>query len=677
MTGIADGQSSSIQDPARLWTPKAELIQGSNLTRFAALATDRYGAPALHGSPAQSYQALWQWSTAQSADFWSALWEFASLVGERGDGPVLSPGARLQDARWFDGARLNYAENLLQGADAEFALYFADEAGQRGSYTYSELRDRVAAVAAGLAATGVVAGDVVAGYLPNRPEAVIAMLATTSLGAVWTSTSPDFGLEGVLDRFGQVAPKVLFAAEGYVYAGKQHECLPIVQALTAQLPSLVRTVIVPSLKASAELGTDAKLTWWDDFALAGQSLQFLRLPFAAPLFILYSSGTTGRPKCIVHSVGGALLQHRKEHLLHVDLRPGDRLFYYTTCGWMMWNWLVSALASRAAIVLFDGSPTHGGAQGLWQLADELGITHFGTSPRYLAALARSGYYPNQHGPLTALRSVLSTGAPLSPVLFEFVYRHIKGEVQLASISGGTDILSCFCLGVPWLPVYSGELQGPGLGMAVAVCNDQGQRVVNTPGELICIQPFPSMPVGFWNDPDGTRYGAAYFERFPGVWHHGDRVLATAQGGYVFLGRSDAVLNPGGVRLGTAEIYRQVEKLREVLESLAIGQTFTRASGVQDERVILFVVLRPGVELDASLQTAIRQVISQNTTPRHVPARIIAVPDLPRTRSGKVVEIAVKQVVHGQPVDNLLSLDNPAALEHFRDLPELSDTIASR
>ena len=670
MTSIDDGRGPFAQNALPLWTPTAEHIHSTNLTGFATLAAARYGGPLLSGSPGENYRELWAWSTARPEDFWSALWEFAQVRGERGDGPVLSTGTRLQDSRWFPGTRLNYAENLLAADDDALAICFANESGQRVLCSFGELRERVAAVAAGLAAAGIGVGDVVAGYLPNVPEAVIAMLATSSLGAVWTSTSPDFGLDSVLDRFGQVAPKVLFAVDGYEYAGKRQTCLPVVQALTAQIQSITRTIVIPYLDAAPELGDNPVLMLLDDFVIADQPLHFQRVPFAAPLFILYSSGTTGRPKCIVHGVGGSLLQHLKEHLLHADLRPQDRLFYFTTCGWMMWNWLVSGLASGAAIVLFDGSPLHPGAQVLWQLAGEWGVTHFGTSPRYLAALSRSRYHPAQHGLLPALRSVLSTGSPLSPVLFEFVYRHIKADLQLASISGGTDILSCFCLGVPWLPVYSGQLQGPGLGMAVEVWDDSGQRLRNAPGELVCTRPFPSMPIGFWNDPDGSRYHAAYFARFEGVWHHGDRVSETEQAGYVFLGRSDAVLNPGGVRIGTAEIYRQVEKLDQVLESLAIGQTFSKANGIQDERVVLFVRLREGLVLDASLQTAIRQVIGANTTPRHVPARIIAVPELPRTRSGKVVELAVKQIVNGLPVDNLQSLENPAALDYFRDLPQL-------
>jgi acetoacetyl-CoA synthetase len=655
-----------------LWVPATDQIRGSNLTRFAALATARYGAPPMLGAPAENYRRLWSWSTERPQDFWPAVWEFAGVLGECGNGPALRTGARLQDASWFDGARLNYAENLLVAPDEAVAICFANETGRRVRYTYGELKTRVARVAAGLASAGIGAGDVVAGYVPNIPEAVIAMLATTSLGAVWTSTSPDFGLEGVLDRFGQVSPKVLFTADGYVYAGKRQSCLPVVEALVVQVPSIVRTVVLPYLDPAPSLEDLPNAVLLADFEITGTPLQFHRVPFAAPLFVMYSSGTTGRPKCIVHGVGGSLLQHRKEHLLHADLRPEDRLFFYTTCGWMMWNWLASALATGSAIVLYDGSPMHPGPEVLWHLADEFGITHFGTSPRYLAALEKAGYRPGDHHRLDSLRSVLSTGSPLSPAQFDYVYRHIKRNQMLASISGGTDILSCFCLGVPWLPVHRGQIQGPGLGMAVEIWDDAGRRIYGQAGELVCTRPFPSLPVGFWNDAEGARYQATYFERFPGVWHHGDRVVETPEFGYVFLGRSDAVLNPGGVRIGTAEIYRQLEKLDEVLEALAVGQTCTDSSGAADERIVLFLRLREGISLDDALQARVRRVIRDNTTPRHVPARIVAVPELPRTRSGKIVEIAVKRVVHGLPVDNLDALENPAALDHFRNLPQLQN-----
>jgi acetoacetyl-CoA synthetase len=532
------------------------------------------------------------------------------------------------------------------------------------------LRRRVARVAAALAARGIGAGDVVAGFLPNVPEALIAMLATSSLGAVWTSTSPDFGLDGVSERFGQVDAKLLIATDGHHYAGKAHDCLPLLEALCTRLPALRAVFIVPCLAPSPDLSRLPQARLLADVEQEHAALTeptFLRLPFDAPLFILYSSGTTGKPKCIVHGAGGSLLQHVKEHQLHLDVKAGDRLFYFTTCGWMMWNWLASGLASGAAVVLFDGSPAHPAKGVLWALAEEFGITHFGTSPRYLATLEKADYAPGSRHDLATLRTLMSTGSPLSAEQFDYVYREVKADLHLASISGGTDILSCFCLGVPTLPVYRGQLQAAGLGMAVAVWSEAGEPLQEEPGELVCTAPFPSLPTGFANDPEGRRYRAAYFERFPGVWHHGDYALLTAQHGYVILGRSDATLNPGGVRIGTAELYRQVEKLPEVLECVAIGQ-----KQGSDERIVLFVRLREGSELTQALQRRIRTLIRDNTSPRHVPGRIVAVDDIPRTRSGKLVELAVRNTVNGLPVPNREAIANPQSLEQFRDRPELAN-----
>jgi acetoacetyl-CoA synthetase len=655
---------------APLWAPTEAKVRGANLTRFADLVRRDYGAPSATGDLAVDYHQLWEWSNAEPEKFWAAVSVYSSIVADHLDGPaVISADTRL-GKQWFPVTRLNYAENLLCGNDDELALIFANEMGQESRYSFGELRIQVAAVAAGLMREGVGPGDVVAGYLPNIPEAVIAMLATASLGAIWTSTSPDFGLDGVLERFGQLRPKVLFTADGYRYAGKDFSCLGTVAALVSQLHSIARTVVIAYATTSPDLQPLRNAVLFTDFARSERALTFKRMPFDAPLFIMFTSGTTGRPKCIVHGIGGTLLQHRKEHLLHADLKPGDRLFFFTTCGWMMWNWLVSGLASNVAIVLYDGSPMHPGPEVLWNLAERAAVTHFGTSPRYLAALEKAGYRPSEHHRLHSLRSILSTGSPLSPSQFEFAYTHIKSDQQLASISGGTDILSCFCLGVPWLPVYRGELQGPGLGMAVEIWSDNGERLLGQAGELVCTQAFPSMPLGFWDDHSGARYQAAYFERYTGVWHHGDRVIETEHGGYVFLGRSDAVLNPGGVRIGTAEIYRQVEKVADVVESLAIGQRVSDANGVQDERIVLFVRLREGAILDEPLHERIRRVIRDNTTPRHVPARIIAVPDIPRTRNGKIVEVAVRRVVHGQRVENVDALANPESLGYFQNLPEL-------
>jgi acetoacetyl-CoA synthetase len=643
-----------------IWTPSPQRVAESNLTRFATLARARYGAPS------GDYDALWQWSVDERESFWTALVEFAAVVRTPGAGPVLANRDSMPGARWFADTRLNFAENLLVRDDEHAALVFANERGSRRELSYRQLREDVARVAAGLRDLGLRPGDRVAGFMPNLPETVVAMLATTSIGAVWTSCSPDFGLNGVLDRFGQVEPRVLFTADGYFYGGKTLDSLEAMRGVLERLPTVERVVVVPYVDADPEVDRLPNAVNYRDFGRNGAALEFTRVPFDAPLYIMYSSGTTGIPKCIVHGVGGTLLQHRKEHLLHADLKPGDCLFFFTTCGWMMWNWLVSALAGGSTQVLYEGSPFAPDRDVLWRIAERERVTHFGTSPKYLAALEKDGGAPGASFDLGSLRTVLSTGSPLAPEQFDFVHDRIKRDVQVASISGGTDIISCFCLGNPWLPVYRGEIQCRGLGMKTQVFDDSGRAVVGQQGELVCSAPFPSMPIGFWNDEDGSRYRAAYFERFPNNWCHGDFALLTATGGIVILGRSDAVLNPGGVRIGTAEIYRQVEKLDEVLESVAVGQEWQG-----DVRVVLFVRVRDGIRLDAGLEKRIRDTIRANTTPRHVPAKIIAVPDIPRTISGKIVELAVRNVIHGLPVKNTDALMNPGALEHFRDRPELA------
>ena len=639
-----------------IWTPSLFRIADANLTRFMTFAGGR-------GAATSDYGAFYAWSIEQPAAFWEALWEFAGVIGERGAGPALEHGDRMPGARWFGSARLNFAENLLRGPDAEPALIFRNERGARREINWRDLRTEVARVAAGLRADGIGPGDVVAGFLPNLPEAVIAMLAAAGIGATWTSCSPDFGIQGVLDRFGQVKPKVIFAADGYFYAGKTIDSLAPIAGVLKQLPSVQRVVLVTySGSMPAKL---PRAIAFGEYGDPAAPLRFERLPFDHPLYVLYSSGTTGVPKCIVHGAGGTLLQHLKEQQLHADLKPRDRLFFFTTCGWMMWNWLASALATETTILLYDGSPLHPGPDVLWDMAADEGVTVFGTSPKYLATLEKAGYRPRERHALVVLRTILSTGSPLAPEQYDFVAGAIGADVQLASISGGTDIVSCFALGNPLLPVYRGELQCRGLGMRVEVWDESGRPVTGEKGELVCTAPFPSMPIGFWNDADGSRYRAAYFERYPGVWHHGDHALLTPRGGLVILGRSDAVLNPGGVRIGTAEIYRQVEQLDEVLESVVVGQDVG-----SDVRVVLFVRLRDGLALDEALRDRIRRQIRANTTPRHVPAVIVQVPEIPRTLSGKIVELAVRETIHGRPVRNTDALANPASLDHFRDRPEL-------
>ena len=636
-----------------IWTPGSNRIRATKMYRFMQQAGH------------DDYDALYAWSIAESPAFWNALCDFCDVTFDTAPTTLLARPANIMDAGWFEGSRLNYAEHLLRHTGDQAAIVFFGENGARRELSRDQLRAAVAAAAAGLRAAGVRKGDRVGGVLPNCPEAVVAALAALSIGAIWSSCSPDFGVNGVVDRFGQIEPKVLFAVNGYEYNGKTCDTRPIVEAVVNTIGSIERTVVIPF---AAGLSTGTRLenaVAWDDFCRDGEPLSFTPVDFNHPLFIMYSSGTTGVPKCIVHGHGGTLLQHLKEHALHTDIGAADRLFYFTTCGWMMWNWLVSGLASGATLVLFDGSPFYNDGRILWQMAEAEKVTVFGTSAKYISALEKAGVRPADEFSLPELRAVLSTGSPLAPASFDYVYDAIGADLQLASISGGTDILSCFALGNPVLPVRRGELQCRGLGMAVEIWNDAGQPVVGEHGELVCTKPFPSAPVGFWNDPDGARYKAAYFERFEGVWAHGDFAELTSSGGLVIHGRSDAVLNPGGVRIGTAEIYRQVEKLDEVVESIAIGQNWE-----DDVRVVLFVILRDGVVLDDALRQRIRTVIRENTTPRHVPSKIVAVPEIPRTKSGKIVELAVRAVVHGEPVRNTEALANPDALAHFSGIDEL-------
>ena len=649
-----------------LWQPPSDRLDRCALTAFARYAHERSGAPAAVPDLAEYWRQLHGWSLRERGAFWSTLWDFAGVIGDRG-AASLEQGGRMPGARWFAGTRLNYAENLLAGPADAIALITRDESGVRTELARGKLRQHVLSVAAGFVAAGIGEGDVVAGFVTNSPEAVIAMLAAAHLGAVWTSVSPEFGAAACVERFGQTGAKLLVATTSYFYAGKQHDCSAKIAQLAQELTGLGAVYLVAAT-ADALARLPQARRWEELLAIdASQAPPARRVAFDAPLFILYSSGTTGKPKSIVHGVGGTLLQHRKEHLLHTDIRAGDRVFYFTTCGWMMWNWLVSALASGATVVLYDGSPVHPDPDVLWRMAAGEGVNVFGTSPRYLATLEKEGKRPREHHQLPALRTILSTGSPLAASQFDYVYEAIAPDVHLASISGGTDIISCFCLGVPWLPVRRGEIQGPGLGMGTDVVDESGAPVVEQRGELVCTTAFPSMPLGFLGDADGSRYHKAYFERFPNIWHHGDYALRTGAGGFVILGRSDAVLNPGGVRIGTAEIYRQVERLPEIMESLAIGQRVA-----EDERVVLFVRPREGVMVDDTLRDRIRRTIREHASPRHVPARIIAVPDLPRTLSGKLVELAVRDMVHGMPVSNREALANPESLELFRDHPELRD-----
>jgi acetoacetyl-CoA synthetase len=628
--------------------------------------------------PFADFAELHRYSIEHPAEFWSALWDFTGVLGDKGAAPYLTDGERMPGARFFPGGRLNFAENLLRFKDRDGdALVFWGEDKVKRRMSWRELGEEVARAAEALRQAGVGVGDRVGAILPNMPESIVSVLATASIGAVWSSCSPDFGVQGVLDRFGQIEPKVLIACDGYYYNGKAIDLADKLVAIATKLTSLRAIVVVPYLGRDGEVveklnaslmhkGPRAQ-TWAEAVhARDALPLRFERLPFAHPLYVLFSSGTTGMPKCIVHSAGGALLKHLCEQRLHSDIREGDRLFYFTTLGWMMWNWLVSGLASGATLLLYDGSPFHPSGNVLWDYAQAEKCTHFGTSAKYIDALSKAQLAPVKTHELTSLRAMLSTGSPLAPEGFAYVYQAIKGDVHLASISGGTDICGCFVLGVPTRPVWTGEIQGPALGLAVDVVDEHGTPMRRGKGELVCTRPFPSMPVGFWNDAQEQKYRAAYFSRFPNVWHHGDFAEWTEHGGMIIHGRSDATLNPGGVRIGTAEIYRQVEQLEEVQEAIVIGQDWDN-----DVRVILFVVLKPGSTLDAALRDRIKHQIRAGASPRHVPAKIVQVADIPRTKSGKITELAVRDVVHGREVKNKEALANPEALDLYRNIAELA------
>ena len=645
-----------------LWQPSAAQIEQANLTRFMRMVNDRYD------QAFTEYGPLYEWSVTAIADFWAAMWDFAPILHTRTFDAVVDDPSGMPGARWFSGARLNFAENLLRYRDDRTALVFKSEARPAVRISYAELNRRVDRLAAALKNAGVTVGDRVAGFMPNMIETVVAMLATTRLGALWSSCSPDFGIKGVLDRFGQIEPKVLFTADGYFYNGKTFDSLERVAGILAALPATETVVVVPYVNDRPEIGHVPRAVCWDDFVQTGAGLApppFAQLPFSHPLYIMYSSGTTGKPKCMVQSAGGILINQIKEHLLHVDLKREDRIFYYTTCGWMMWNWLVCSLAVGATAVLFDGSPFYPDGEVLWQLAEAEKVTVFGTSARYITALEQGAIRPGARFDLSCLRAVLSTGSPLPAEGFAYVYREIKPDLQLASISGGTDINGCFAGGNPIGPVYAGQLQCRQLAMKVKAYNDQGQSVEGETGELVCEAASPSMPIYFWHDPDGAKYRKAYFDKYPGVWCHGDFIQITAQGGVIIYGRSDATLNPGGVRIGTADIYSVVETLPEIADSLVVGQDWDN-----DVRVVLFVKLADGQRLTPDLSGRIKTAIRTSTTPRHVPARIIAVDDIPYTINMKKVELAVRNVIHGRPVTNRDALANPLALDLYADLPEL-------
>jgi acetoacetyl-CoA synthetase len=644
---------------AKLWEPAPERVRQTQMFQFMTAIARKHGIGA-------EWEAFRQWAIERSDLFWDELWRFAQVEPTAPATQIVS-GTGMLGTKWFDGMRLNYARHMLRFNDDADAIIFEGELGQSVRITHRELRAEVARCAAALRAAGVKFGDRVGGFMPNVPETVIAMLAAASLGAAWSSCSPDFGVRGVLDRFGQIEPTVLVATDGYTYGGKRCETLARVAEMRQQLPSVRRVVVVPFLDERPELGGIRDAVLWRDFLgpvdRPAPALSFAEVPFDHPLFIMYSSGTTGVPKCIVHGHGGTLLQHLKELMLHCDLRAGERSFYFTTCGWMMWNWLVSGLGVGAAVVLFEGNPGHPTIDRLWEMAARLKVNLFGTSPKFLGTCQKAGLHPGQQHDLSDLRVVCSTGSPLSEELFRWVYDEVRADVQLASICGGTDIISCFMLGNPMLPVYAGEIQCRGLAMDVQAFSDEGRPVVGRKGELVCCRAFPSQPTGFWNDPNQEKYKAAYFERFPGVWHHGDYVEITEHGGVVVYGRSDATLNPGGVRIGTSEIYRVVEGIPEIVDSIVVGKDTPDA----DVEICLFVVLRPGLKLDEALEKKLRVAIAEGATKRHVPRYIRQVSAIPHTISGKKVELAVRQMLHGERVANRDALANPEALDEFRDV----------
>ncbi len=644
-----------------LWKPTDDRIQQTNMYRFMNTVNKKYG------KSFAEYNDLYHWSVDNIAEFWKTFWDFSDILVSKPYSNVLDNPKKMPGAKWFEGARLNFAENLLRYRDDQVALIFQSEGQAVARITYAELYAEVARVAQALRDYGVTAGDRIAGFMPNRPETTIAMLAVTSIGATWSSCSPDFGIKGVLDRFGQIRPRILFTADGYFFKGKPIDSLTSISKIIEQLSCVEKVIVVPFIRPEPDISRVPNAVNFNRIGTASDKIDFQQLPFDHPLYIMYSSGTTGLPKCMVQSAGGILIHHLKELMLHTDLKREDTIFYFTTCGWMMWNWLTTSLAVGATLVLYDGNPFHPDPGVLWRMAQDQKITVFGTSAGYLGALKNTGAQPMKVYNLSSLRTILSTGSPLSIEGFKYVYEEIKKDVQLSSISGGTDLNGCFALGNPMGPVYAGELQCRGLAMKVQAFDEDGHSVVNQQGELVCSAPFPSMPIYFWDDPDQKKYHSAYFDVYSNIWRHGDYIEINSRGGVIISGRSDATLNPGGVRIGTAEIYRQIELVDEVADSIVIGQHWK-----DDVRIVLFVKLRPGFELSDSLKNKIRETIRKNASPRHVPGKILSVPDIPYTLNMKKVELAVKKVIENKPVTNKDALLNPEVLEYYKEIKELQE-----
>ena len=652
---------TTTNDAKQIWQPSQDQINNANVTSLINLINESWG------NSLRNYTDLHRFSIDETEKFWASFWDFSDVIAETRGGTILRNASKMPEAEWFPDAQLNYAENLLRRRNDAEAIVFWGEDRVKCRLTCADLYDQVSVVKQALEDAGVTSGDRVVGYLPNMPEAIIAMLAAVSLGAIWSSCSPDFGIHGVLDRFGQIKPKVIFAVDGYFYNGKEHDCLKKLATITTGLPTVEKIIVVEYQNSNPDLSVIKNAVGWNNFSkdFTPADIIFKQLPFNHPLFIMYSSGTTGAPKCIVHGHGGSLLQLTKEHLMQANVKPGDRYAYFTTCGWMMWNWLTAILSCKATVILYDGSPFFPDGNRLFDFVDAENITHFGTSAKFIDAVSKAGLKPKETHNLTSLKMILSTGSPLVNESFSFVYKHIKEDLHLASISGGTDIMGCFVSGNPTGSVWKGEIQGPSLGMDSDVFDNEGTALASGKGDLVCKTPFPSLPIYFWNDPDGSVYRKAYFDRFTNIWHHGDYAEWTSHGGMIIYGRSDATLNPGGVRIGTAEIYRQVEALDEVVEGIVVGQEWDF-----DTRIVLFVVLRPEKTLEGALVEKIKAQIRANCSPRHVPQKVIQVADIPRTRSGKITELAVRDIIHGRAITNREALANPEALDLYKDIAEL-------